>query len=72
MTFAHGNPEKVREFCFDYFYENGVAIQPSKSGEFLDGKKLPLISQYSMGITTANFLIRQNDGTKQRPLQNEV
>ena len=34
-------------------------------------KKLPSISQYSMAIKTANFLIMYNNGTKQRQLQNE-
>lgn len=47
-----------REFCFYFLNENPVAIQALKLGKFVDGKKLSFISQYSMGITTANFFIR--------------
>ena len=48
----------TQNFCFYFLNENPVAIQTLKLGKFVDGKKLSFISQYSMGITTANFFIR--------------
>lgn len=50
---------------------NSSENQPSKLGKFLDGRKLPPSSQYSIAITTI-FLIMNNNGTKQMQLQNET
>lgn len=43
-------------------------LQPSKSGNLLDGKALSSLSQYFLAIVTTNFLIMYNDVTNQTQL----